>query len=188
MTYESELRRASRKREQAEPYVQETTEAIQGVLDHGKRSQGGREMGPESNLDGDEAYRVRKGPTRSERMNRALKELSPSAFKIQMLLWTWRGAPHRGHLPFFTIHSLAKFCNSTRPTMRSGLLELERKGYIQRLPYNPHVKNALYRLVGVRRIPRPCKKDTTLTSGATTIGPGGPSPELTHNSKTPHDV
>lgn len=99
-------------------------------------------------------YRVR-SPTRSERMNRALAELGLSAFKIHALLWTWRGAPARGELPFFTIHSLAKFCKMSRPTVRVGLTELSRKGWISRLKYNCHHKNALYGLVAIRKVPRP---------------------------------
>jgi len=95
----------------------------------------------------------RLSPTNSERMNRALLELGPSAFKIHTLLWKWRGAPAKGHLPFFTIHSLAKFCSMSRPTVRTGLVELVAKGWIQRLKYNAHIKNALYRLVPIRDIP-----------------------------------
>ncbi len=99
-------------------------------------------------------YRVRI-PTRSERMNRALAELGLSAFKIHALLWQWRGAPARGLLSFFTIHSLGKFCNLSRPTVRAGLLELVEKGYISRLKYNCHHKNALYSLVAIRKVPPP---------------------------------
>lgn len=94
-------------------------------------------------------------PTRSERFNRSLRELSPSAFKIHSLLWKWRGAPARGHLPFFTIHSLARFCGLTRPTVRSGLAELIEKGWIERNGYNKHAKNSLYRLLPIRDVPRP---------------------------------
>lgn len=99
-------------------------------------------------------YRVR-SPTRSERMNRAIAELGLSAFKIHALLWTWRGAPARGELPFFTIHSLSRFCHMSRPTVRVGLAELNRKGWITRREYNKHHKNALYGLVGIRKVPRP---------------------------------
>lgn len=99
-------------------------------------------------------YRVR-SPTRLERLNRALKELGPAAFKIHMLLWTWRGAPAKGTLPYFTIHSLAKFCHLSRPTVRCALEELSRKGWVEKLPYDVHHKNALYRLVAIRNIPRP---------------------------------
>lgn len=99
--------------------------------------------------------RIRRFPTNSERMNRALTELQPSAFKIHLLLWKWRGAPARGTLPYFTIHSLSKFCNLTRPTVRSGLRELIRKGWIKPAPYNVHHKNALYRLVGIRKVRLP---------------------------------
>ena len=99
--------------------------------------------------------RRRLSPTNSERMNRALLELGSSAFKIHTLLWKWRGAPAKGHLPFFTIHSLSKFCSLSRPTVRCGLLELERLGWIQRLDYDAHVKNALYRLIPIRDIPSP---------------------------------
>ncbi|MBA7707923.1 hypothetical protein ES703_116807 [subsurface metagenome] len=99
-------------------------------------------------------YRAR-SPTNSERLNRALVELSLSAFKVHTLIWKWRGAPARGVLPFFTIRSLEKFCHLTRPTIRTALLELTSKGWIERLPYNPHHKNTLFRLVPVRKIPPP---------------------------------
>ena len=123
--------------------------AIGKVLDKGKRERGQSET-----------FRVRGGPTRSERMNRALKELGTSAYKIQDLMWTWRGAPAKGYLPFFTIHSLSKFCSMTRPTVRSALLELENKGWIRKQSYNVHHKNALYRLVGIRRVPLPIENHT----------------------------
>lgn len=97
--------------------------------------------------------RKRLFPTNSERMNRALKELGTSAFKIHMLLWQWRGAPAKGNLPFFTIHSLAKFCSLTRPTVRSGIRELVRKEWIGKQGYNKHHKNELYRLVPIRDVP-----------------------------------
>lgn len=145
--------RAMEKRGQALPYVQETAERISEVLDSGKRAQAVSQTGSGDDLEDGQGYRVRGGPTRSERLNRALVELSPSAFKVHTLLWKWRGAPARGLLPFFTIHSLSKFCNLTRPTVRSGLVELVRKGWIQRLGYNCHVKNALYRLVPIRKVP-----------------------------------
>ena len=96
--------------------------------------------------------RKRLCPTNSERMNRALKELQPSAFKIHTLLWKWRGAPARGKLPFFTVHSLSKFCNLSRPTIRAGLKELSELGWIECLGYNPHHKNQLYKLVPIRDV------------------------------------
>lgn len=96
-------------------------------------------------------------PTNSERMNRALAELGPSAFKVHTLLWKWRGAPARGLLPYFTIHSLAKFCQLSRPTVRSALAELSRGGWIVKLGYNRHAKNELYRLVPVRDVKKEVK-------------------------------
>lgn len=117
-------------------------ELLPGILEKGKR-----------HLKGDGKHRKRLYPTNSERMNRALKELGPSAFKIHMLLWKWRGAPARGLLPYFTVHGLSKFCHLTRPTVRSGLRELEGKGWIEKLGYNTHVKNELYRLIPIREIP-----------------------------------
>lgn len=92
-------------------------------------------------------------PTNSERMNRALRELGTSAFKIHMLLWQWRGAPAKGLLPYFTIHSLSKFCALTRPTIRVGVRELVRKGWISKQGYNKHHKNELYRLIAIRDVP-----------------------------------
>ena len=111
---------------------------IPGVLESGKRHS---KVSPK--------HRKRLYPTNSERMNRALKELGTSAFKIHTLLWKWRGAPAKGMLPYFTIHSLAKFCSLTRPTVRSGLKELVTKGWIRKLGYNKHVKNELYKLVSI---------------------------------------
>lgn len=137
------------------PGVVPIGEVIPEVLDRGGRSR--RPVG--DLLDDDEKvgqgeYRVR-SPTRSERLNRALKELGPSAFKIHQLLWTWRGAPARGLLPFFTIHSLAKFCGSSRPTVRAGLKELIYKGWIRAEGYNKHHKNTLFRLVPIRKVRPP---------------------------------
>ena len=118
-------------------------ELLAGVLDRGGRQKrvGGRPS-------------VRLSPTNSERMNRALVELSPSAFKIHMLLWKWRGAPGPGRLPFFTIRSLSRFCSLTRPTVRSGLRELVRKGWICKRGYDKHIKNELYGLVPIRDVPK----------------------------------
>lgn len=130
-------------------------DALTGFLDRGNRGGGEkRKYNKSSGKDNGKEYRVRT-PTRSERMNRALKELRPAAFKVHALIWTWRGAPARGNLPFFTIRSLEKFCNLTRPTVRKAFDELVDKGYIIRLPYNSHSKNALYKLVPVRKIPKP---------------------------------
>jgi len=117
---------------------------IPGVLDAGKRQKAV-----------DQKSRKRLSPTNSERMNRALLELSPSEFKIHMLLWKWRGAPAKGRLPFFTIHSLSKFCHLSRPTVRVALTSLHRLGWIEKLKYNKHTKNSLYRLVPIRDVPCP---------------------------------
>jgi len=117
-------------------------ELLPGVLEVGCRDRH-RRKGP----------RKRLSPTNSERMNRALKELGPSAFKIHMLLWKWRGAPAKGLLPFFTVHGLAKFCRLTRPTVRSGLVELVRKGWIRKQGYDKHAKNELYGLIPIRDVP-----------------------------------
>lgn len=96
---------------------------------------------------------IRRFPTNSERMNRALVELRPAAFKVHMLIWKWRGAPARGTLPYFTVRSLEKFCSMTRPTIRKALNELTKKGWIVRKGYNSHHKNTLYDLVAIRKIP-----------------------------------
>lgn len=130
-----------------EPQVPDYNSSSIGELLPGVLEKGQRQEKVESKP------RKRLSPTNSERMNRALAELAPSAFKIHTLLWKWRGAPARGLLPFFTIHSLAKFCNMSRPTVRSGLMELHRLGWIEKLKYNKHVKNALYRLIPIRDVP-----------------------------------
>lgn len=117
-------------------------ELLPGVLDRGGRQKQVRGK-----------PHVRLSPTNSERMNRALLELGLSAFKVHTLLWKWRGAPARGLLPFFTVRSLARFCGMSRPTVRVGLGELVRKGWICRLRYDVHAKNALYRLVPIRDVP-----------------------------------
>lgn len=128
---------------------------IPGVLDSGSRQRRTvRDVLEDSDDEPQKEYRVR-SPTNSERLNRALTELSSSAFKIHILVWKWRGAPARGTLPFFTIHSLGRFCKMSRPTVRLGLKELTRKGWIERLPYNKHHKNTLYRLIPIRKVPRP---------------------------------
>lgn len=138
--------------------VQTVGEVLSDVLDRGSRQKRTASPLPDDSDDGSRGeYRVR-SPTRSERLNRALTELRPAAFKIHMLIWTWRGAPARGTLPFFTIHSLARFCRMSRPTIRMGLKELARKGWIEKLPYNKHHKNTLYRLIGIRKVPAPLKE------------------------------
>ena len=121
--------------------TQRVGEVLSGILDRGDR---------EKSVKGGAQKRL--SPTNSERMNRALKELGPSAFKIHTLLWKWRGAPAKGLLPFFTIHSLAKFCTLTRPTVRAGLRELVVKGWIRKQGYNKHKKNELYRLIPIREV------------------------------------
>lgn len=121
---------------------QSVGEVIAQTLDEGKRDR----EGPQKE------YRLRT-PTNSERLNRALVELRPGAFKVHMLLWKWRGAPARGTLPFFTIRSLQNFCRLTRPTVRVAMIELTEKGWIVRKTYNKHHKNALYTLVPIRKVP-----------------------------------
>lgn len=135
--------------------VQTVGEVLSDVLDHGSRQRPPHRPPPDDSDNGsNQEHRVR-SPTNSERLNRALIELRPTAFKIHLLVWKWRGAPARGTLPFFTIHSLSKFCRMSRPTVRVGLKELVRKGWIQRLPYNKYHKNTLYRLIPIRKVPGP---------------------------------
>lgn len=130
-------------------------EVIPEVLDRGaRRRRDVKDVLEDFEDSGGRNYRAR-SPTNSERLNRALAELGLSAFKVHTLIWKWRGAPARGTLPYFTIRSLEKFCHLTRPTIRVALQELTRKGWIERLPYNPHHKNTLFRLVPVRKIPPP---------------------------------
>lgn len=129
--------------------------AVAECLDQGpRRRKDVRELLEDQDQGTKGEYRVR-SPTRSERLNRALKELRPSAFKIHQLIWTWRGAPARGTLPYFTIRSLEIFCSLTRPTVRDAFDELTTKGWIIRLPYDCHHKNTLYRLVAIRKVPAP---------------------------------
>ncbi len=137
------------------PGVVPVGELVREVLDSGKRRRrslrdfvGGVEDPP------GREYRAR-SPTNSERLNRALAELRPGAFKVHLLLWQWRGAPARGLLPFFTIHSLSGFCKLSRPTVRMALRELMHKGWIRPEPYNKHHKNTLFRLVSIRKVPAP---------------------------------
>lgn len=130
-------------------------EAVSECLDRGNRQREGTEGAGRVSGNGSKGEYRRRFPTNSERLNRALVELSTSAFKVHLLVWKWRGAPARGTLPYFTIRSLEKFCNLTRPTVRVALRELTKKGWIERLPYNVHHKNTLYRLVGIRKVPRP---------------------------------
>lgn len=137
------------------PGVVSLGEVVSEVLDRGSRSRRDVEdlLADQDDPSGRE-YRAR-SPTNSERLNRALVELSLSAFKVHTLIWKWRGAPARGVLPFFTIRSLEKFCHLSRPTIRVALKELTSKGWIERMPYNKHHKNTLFRLVPVRKIPPP---------------------------------
>ena len=154
-SYEREVARAGRTRAQASTEVQETTEALAEYLDSGsRRTRDVRNLLDDVEDPPGREYRVR-SPTNSERLNRALAELGSSAFKVHLLIWKWRGAPSRGTLPYFTIRSLEKFCNMTRPTVRVALAELVRKGWIVRQKYNVHHKNTLYSLVAIRKIPRP---------------------------------
>jgi len=129
------------------------SELIPGILEKGKRTSEVNDRPARGDDEKNARPRVRLHPTNSERMNRALAELRPAAFKIHMLLWQWRGAPAKGYLPFFTVRSLSKFCSLTRPTVRAGLRELADKHWIARLDYDPHKKNELYRLVPIRDVP-----------------------------------
>ena len=150
--------RAARKRAGMEPSVNATTEALSKVLDSGsRRREGLRDLLDDVDQGDGREYRKR-SPTNSERLNRALVELGSSAVKVHTLVWKWRGAPARGTLPYFTIRSLEKFCNLTRPTIRKALVELSRKGWIVRRGYNKYHKNTLYSLVPIRKVPAPIKE------------------------------
>jgi len=154
MSVREDYRSTSYEQDQVSDYnLSSIGELLPGVLDRGQRVSG---IIKEPSKDGScvkPPHRHRLSPTNSERMNRSLKELGSSAFKIHCLLWKWRGAPARGLLPFFTIHSLSKFCCLSRPTVRSGMRELTSKGWIQRLKYNKHEKSTLYRLIPIRDVP-----------------------------------
>lgn len=137
------------------PGVVPVGESVREVMERGKRERRPlRDLLEDSEDPPGREYRAR-SPTSSEVINRALVELGSSAFKIHILLWKWRGAPARGLLPFFTIHSLARFCRLSRPTVRSGLRELIDKGWIRPEGYNKHHKNTLFRLVAIRKVPAP---------------------------------
>ncbi|MBA7583438.1 hypothetical protein ES708_25381 [subsurface metagenome] len=137
------------------PGVVPVGESVREALEQGKRQRRDvRDLLDDEEDPAGREYRAR-SPTSSERLNRALAELGSSAFKIQMLLWKWRGAPARGLLPFFTIHSLSRFCHLSRPTVRMGLRELMHKGWIRPEKYNKHHKNTLFRLVPIRKVPAP---------------------------------
>ena len=137
------------------PGVVPMGEAVSEVLDRGsRRRRSVRDLLNEIDDPPGREYRART-PTNSERLNRALAELRPSTFKVHILLWKWRGGPARGLLPFWTIHSLARFCSLSRPTVRVALRELLRKGWIRSEGYNKHHKNTLYRLVPIRQVPPP---------------------------------
>ncbi len=137
------------------PGVVPLGEAMEEVLDLGSRSRRAvKDLLDDEEIPPGREYRAR-SPTNSERLNRALAELGSSAFKIHMLLWKWRGAPARGLLPFFTVHSLSRFCRLSRPTVRMGLRELIHKGWIRPERYNKHHKNTLFRLVSIRKVPAP---------------------------------
>ncbi len=140
------------------PGVVPVGEAVEEVLDSGSRSKRPvRDLLDDEKSPPGREYRAR-SPTNSERLNRALAELRPGAFKVHMLLWKWRGAPARGLLPFFTIHSLSRFCKLSRPTVRMALRELLHKGWIRPERYNKHHKNTLYRLVSIRKVLAPKEK------------------------------
>ncbi|MBA7528094.1 hypothetical protein ES705_20277 [subsurface metagenome] len=140
------------------PGVVPVGESVREVLDSGKRRRRSlRDFLVDEESPPGREYRAR-SPTSSERLNRALAELGSSAFKIHMLLWKWRGAPARGLLPFFTIHSLSRFCKLSRPTVRMALRELLHKGWIRPERYNKHHKNTLYRLVSIRKVLAPKEK------------------------------
>lgn len=140
------------------PGVTSVGEVLSEVLDRGSRRRKPlRDLLDDDAVGDGREYRKRT-PTNSERLNRALEELGSAAFKIHTLVWKWRGAPARGTLPYFTIRSLERFCHLSRPTIRVALRELTGKGWIVRLPYNVHHKNTLYRLVSIRKVPRPVKE------------------------------
>lgn len=137
------------------PGVVPVGESVREVLDSGKRRRRSlRDFLKDDEEPAGREYRAR-SPTSSERLNRALVELTSASFKVHLLLWQWRGAPARGLLPFFTIHSLSRFCRLSRPTVRMALRELMHKGWIRPEPYNKHHKNTLFRLVSIRKVPPP---------------------------------
>ena len=96
--------------------------------------------------------REERAATNIERMNRALLELSPMAYKVHSLFWRWRGAPAKGLLPFFTVKSLAKFCGTHRPEIRRAIAEMVSKGWVEPAPYDKHKKNSLFKLVPIEKI------------------------------------
>ncbi len=137
------------------PGVSTLGEALAECLDSGSRSKRPvRDLLDDVDGPSGREYRLR-SPTSSERLNRALVELNSAAFKVHLLLWKWRGAPAKGLLPFFTVHSLSRFCKMSRPTVRTAMRELIKKGWIRPGGYNKHHKNTLFRLVRIRKVPAP---------------------------------
>lgn len=137
------------------PGIRSLDGVLAEVLDRGRRVESQR-LADSKSSDG-EGQRLgrRQSPTNSERMNRALVELSSSAFKVHMLLWKWRGAPARGRLPYFTLRSLSRFCGLSRPTVRKAIKELRDKGWIEGKGYDAHYKNTLYKLRAIREVRGP---------------------------------
>jgi len=160
--WSTEFTKAAHKRAAFDSTMRARTEPLSQVLDSGsRRRRDVKDLLDDFEVDPGREYRKRT-PTNSERLNRALVELGSSAFKVHTLVWQWRGAPARGTLPYFTIRSLEKFCNLTRPTVRVALKELTQKGWVERLPYNKHHKNTLYRLIPIRKVRAPIKKQKVI--------------------------
>ncbi len=124
----------------------------------GKRGEGAprRKSGPKKKAA--PGPRIRLYPTNSERLNRALVELPPTAFKVHRLLEQWRGAPHKGNLPYFTVLSVGRLCRMDPKTVGKAIRELRLKGWIRVAKYDKHHKNTLYKLVPIRDVPLPADR------------------------------
>lgn len=134
--------------------VHQVRKGGENPFDRGPRDKGEPRPVPGPAKRGEKKPRRRLSPTYSERKNRALVELSFSGYKIHDLLWTWRGSPARGNLPFFTLKSLAKFCGTDRMVVRRALKELVSKGWIKPGQYDCHKKNSLFKLVPIEEVPK----------------------------------
>ncbi len=124
-------------------------------LDEGPRDKGEPRIPPGPPKRGESKPRIRLSPTNSERLNRALVELSDAEFKELILLWKWRGAPGTGPLSYFTVEGVARHTGHSRRATGMHLQALKEKGWIRGNGYNEHWKKELYWLAPIETVPKP---------------------------------